>query len=185
MVIDPQWKHQAGNLRHLRVRDENARGALVPACPVQRQGGHLAQRRRMVPVPRARRQAAGEGRDGNLTPKPMNRRSFIQSIAVVGFGNLFLPRALDRFRWKAPAVVDSGWIEVNPMSLRLSDYKINPAYVNAPYEEGVFVCKTDGSNCFKHFWIPHPLRFAVPVDLSNREEVERHCIPPFIRVPRI
>ena len=115
----------------------------------------------------------------------MNRRTFINSIAVVGFGNLFLPRALGHFRWKAPAVVESGWVEVDPMSLRLSDYKINPAYVDAPYEEGFFVFKTDGDNCFKHLWNPHPLRFAVPVDLSNRGEVERHSIPPFIRVPRV
>ena len=101
--------------------------------------------------------------------EPMNRRSFITSIAVVGFGNLFLPRSLDRFRWKAP---------------RLSDYKTNPAYVDAPFEEGIFVFKTDSASCFKHFWNPLPLRFAIPVDLSNREEVMRHSIPPFIRVPK-
>ena len=183
--IDSQGNDQTRNPWRLHLRAGDARGALVPARPVQRPGFHLAQGRPMVPVPPARRQAAGEGRDGILNPKPMKRRSFIQSIAIVGFGNLFLPRALDHFRWKVPAVVDSGWITVSADSMRLSDYKTNPDYVNAPYEEGFFVFKTDGANCFKHFWNPCPLRFAVPVDPSNREEVERHSIPPFIRVPRI
>ena len=115
----------------------------------------------------------------------MNRRSFIQSVAIVGFGNLFLPKALDRFRWKVPKVVESGWITVNSTSLRLSDYKINPDYVNAPYEVGFCEMGSDRIFSDRSFWVPHPLRFAIPVDLSNREEVERHSIPPFIRVPRI
>ena len=100
----------------------------------------------------------------------MDRRSFITSIAVVGFGNLFLPRALDRFRWRTP-----------PLSYSI----INPDYVNAPYELECF--DMDGTiRCAKSLiWEPYPFRFAFPVDLTNREEVERHSIPPFIRVPRV
>jgi len=99
----------------------------------------------------------------------MNRRSFIQSIAIVGFGNLFLPRALDRFRWKAPTMHYGSTIMVNPN------------YVDAPFE----MKGCDISGVPIGYWFSYPLRFVIPVDPSNREEVKRHSIPPFIRVPKI
>ena len=104
----------------------------------------------------------------------MNRRSFIQSIAIVGFGNLFLPKAMDHFRWKAP---------VSP----LGDFMVNPDYVNALYEEAfidIARCERAGL-AVKGLWVHWPLRFNFPVDPSNREEMERHSIAPFIRVQKI
>ena len=66
MDIEPRRRNQEGNLRRLRVLCEDARGANVPASPVQRPGGHLAQGRRMVYMPRAWMETASEGRDGIL-----------------------------------------------------------------------------------------------------------------------
>jgi hypothetical protein len=61
----------------------------------------------------------------------MNRRRFISSLAVAA-ASLYLPKLPGRFHWK---VVRWGGL-----------YKINPEWINAPYEVG--------------WWIIGPMDFA-------------------------
>ena len=123
----------------------------------------------------------------DLSDTAMNRRNFIKGIAIVGFGNLFLPRAMDRFRWKPARIVETETAQEIIPAFRFTDYILNPDYVSAPYEE-IFLDLTKTKYCGSledAVWMAMPRRFNFPVDISNIEEVKRHCIPPFILDPKI